>query len=483
MFGAVFERPLFRPAFNVGGMMDVPTGKYEFGEHGESIMNGGVASMTGFVSRPNNFKTALAVFVSAMIRRVCHESDNVVYDTEGTFYPVGRYTPACHGYHFIGEIDWENDEHFFFTDISRLAGDEFFKTFMDTLKTKHDHKRWMRTTPFLDINKKPKQALYPTTGVIDSFSKLQVTQVLQQYDKNKIGDSKNTTGEMNTGRAKNELFNQLPQLCARTGTYLILTAHVKDKIEMDAYAPDKRNLASMKQNTVIGGASGMYSIPNNVWAITANKHLLNKDRMPLYPLDNKTAMEGDTDLRILTVENWRGKNGITGLPIEMIVSQTEGYQPSLSEFHYVKENEFGIGGNNLNYFIELMPDVSLSRTTVRKKIAENAKLRRALEIQAEMLQLFQFHRVDPDGVFTDPKSLREDLIKLGYDWDVLLNTRGYWVFKEDEKAHPQPFLSTMDLLRMRKGLYVPYWLPADEKKRLIAKRGEAMVQEATPAAA
>jgi len=473
VFSDVFERPLFRPAINVGGLLDIPTGKYELGEHGESIMNGGIASMTGFVSRPNNFKTALAVFISAMVRRACRNSDNVVYDSEGTFYPVGRYTTACAGYDYIQTIDWENDEHFFFTDISRLAGDEFFKALMDKLKDKHDHKKWLKTTPFLDIKGAPKKALYPTSAIVDSFSKLQVTQVLQQYDKNKIGDSKNTTGEMNTGRAKNELFNQLPQMCARTGTYLVLTAHVKDKIEMEMYPTDKRNLVSMKQGTVIGGASGMYSIPNNVWAITSNKHLLNKERMPQYPLDNKTAMEGDTDLRILSVENWRGKNGITGLPIELIMSQTEGYQPSLSEFHYVKENGFGMGGNNLNYFIELMPDITLSRTTVRKKIADNAKLRRALEIQAEMLQLIQFHRIDHDNVFTDPKTLYEDIKALGYDWDVLFNTRGYWVFKEEEKDHPLPFLSTMDLLRMRKGLYIPFWMSKDEQKKIkenLAKR-------------
>lgn len=482
MFGEVFERPLFRPAFNVGGMLDVPTGKYELGKHGESIMNGGIASMTGFVSRPNNFKTALAVFVSAMIRRVCNESDNVVYDSEGTFSPISRYSTACKGYHFIENIDWEYDEHFHFTDISRLAGDEFFKVFMTKLKDKYDHKKWMRTTPFIDKEGKPKRSLYPTTGVIDSFSKLQVTAVLEQYDKNKMGDSKNTTGEMNTGRAKNELFNQLPQLCARTGTYLILTAHVKDKIEMDQYAPDKRNLASMKQNTVIGGASGMYSLPNNVWAITANKHML-KDKMPIYPLDNKTAMEGDTDLRELTVENWRGKNGITGLPMTLIVSQTEGYQPSLSEFHYVKENGFGIGGNQQFYHIELQPETKLSRTTVRKKIKEDAKLRRALEIQSEMLQLIQFHRVDPENVFTDPKSLYEDLIKLGYDWDVLLDTRGYWVFEEDEKHHPQQFLSTMDLLRMRRGLYVPWWLPKEKQAEIKVNIGKMVTEAEKPAKA
>ena len=60
-----------------------------------------------------------------------------------------------------------------------------------------------------------------------------------------------------------------------------------------------------------------------------------------------------------------------------------------------------------------------------------------------------------------PKELYEDIKKLGYDWNVLLNTRGYWTI--DQYTNPVPYLSTVDLLRMRKGLYEPYWLKKDKK--------------------
>lgn len=50
----------------------------------------------------------------------------------------------------------------------------------------------------------------------------------------------------------------------------------------------------------------------------------------------------------------------------------------------------------------------------------------------------------------------KDLKDLGYDWDELLDTRGYWVF-EEHAADEKPFLSTKDLLEMRKGLYTPWW--------------------------
>jgi hypothetical protein len=469
MFNGVFERPLFRPAVNIGGLLDIPTGTYELGKHGESIMNGGSSGMTGIAARPNNFKTALGVYILAMMRRACHHSYSMVYDTEGTLYPVSRFSKISRLDNYLSAIDYEHDPQFAFTDLSRYSGDEFYALFSKTLGEKPKNpKEYMRTTPFLDIEGNHRQALYPTSGFIDSLSKFQISAVTAMYEKNKIGEGGNNTDAMTNGKAKNQMFNQLPQLCARTGTYLVLTAHVGDIINLEMYPTDKRNLSNMKMNTVLKGVSGgFYSLPNNVWEIRSNKPLLNKDKMPIYPVDNSTAIEGDSDLVILEMINLRGKGGMSGLPISLIMSQTQGYLPSLSEFHYCKENAYGIGGNMQNYYLELRPDVKLSRTVVRKKLDADETLRRAIEIQSEMLQLIQFHRTYDSELLCDPKTLYEDLKAIGYDWDVLLNTRGYWVFEEEKDEHDKPFLSTMDLLRMRQGLYVPYWWGTEAERETL----------------
>ena len=55
---------------------------------------------------------------------------------------------------------------------------------------------------------------------------------------------------------------------------------------------------------------------------------------------------------------------------------------------------------------------------------------------------------------------------MGYNWDTLLETRGYWVFDEELKEHPRKYLSTKDLLEMRIGKYVPWWLSKEEKANL-----------------
>jgi hypothetical protein len=60
-----------------------------------------------------------------------------------------------------------------------------------------------------------------------------------------------------------------------------------------------------------------------------------------------------------------------------------------------------------------------------------------------------------------PSELYNDLIKLGYDWDMLLRTREYWTINQYD--NPTPYLSSIDLLKMRKGLYEPYFLDKDKK--------------------
>lgn len=466
MFAKHFKRPLFRPAINIGGLLDIPTGKYEQGKHGEMIMNGGLSSLTGIASRPNMFKTALAIYMLAAARRSSPGCSALTYDTEGTLNPITRLTAISKNIKELSEINWEEDEQFMFTDLSRYTGEEFFDLFKAALADKRTNEKvHLRTSPFIDVNGKNKPYSYPTLGLIDSFSKFSISTVGETYDKHSLGDSKLNTVAMNLGRAKNMMLDQMPQLLAQTGTYCILTGHTGDVTNVEMFPTDKRQLSGLKKDTTIKGVGpSFFSLPNNVWDIISNKSMLNRDKMPLYPLDNATAIQGDSDLREITLKNLRGKSGISDLPFILIFSQTEGFLPSLSEFHYCKERGFGIGGNNINYYMELCPDIKLSRTTVRAKLDESEALRRACEIQSEMLQLIEFQRWTD---VPDPKTLYEDLKKMGYDWDYILNnTRNYWVCVEDEPLVEKKFLSTYDILRMHKGLYKPYWMDDEAKAKI-----------------
>jgi hypothetical protein len=103
-----------------------------------------------------------------------------------------------------------------------------------------------------------------------------------------------------------------------------------------------------------------------------------------------------------------------------------------------------------------MPDYKVGRTTIRQALETDVKLRNAVRIMSEMLQASNEWRFLPKEWLCTPKELYEDIKAKGYDWDELLNTRGYWTF--DQYTHPVPFLSFIDLLKMRVGLYHPYWM-------------------------
>lgn len=470
MFKKRFEAPRFRPAINIGCLLDVPTGNYELGKHGESILNGGVSGITGICARPNNFKTALLVYMMAMVRRAMRKSHQIVYDSEGTFHGVGRFTQVSMGDNYLSAIDWRNDDQTMFTDLSQYSGDEFFDVLRKTMEDKgKESKNHEIVTPFIDHEGKNITILYPTSAAMDSLSRLTVSGVEKTYSENKIGDSGMNTEAMNNGRAKKQMFNQLPGICARYGTYMFLTAHIKDVINIEMYPTDKRSLSFMKKDTSLEGVSGgFYSLPNNLIMITGNKPMIDsKKKTPIYPYDNKTAMEGDTDLSCIVVMNIRGKNGISGIPMEIMVSQSEGVLPELSEFHYCKKHDYyGMLGNQQNYAFALYPDCKLSRTTVRQKLAKDHRLKQAVHFTSEIIQMIHFHRQEDQSLFCDMDVLYNDLKAIGYDWDVLLDTRYFWVPVDEEKDHERPYLTGRDLLRMRKGLYIPYWFTKEQKAAL-----------------
>ncbi|MNL30414.1 hypothetical protein D3C87_1521490 [compost metagenome] len=148
------------------------------------------------------------------------------------------------------------------------------------------------------------------------------------------------------------------------------------------------------------------------------------------------------------------------MPFEVIYSQREGLLVGLTEFNYCKFFKYGIGGHDRAYYMELCPDITMQRTTVRGKIRDNPRLQRAMEITSELCQMENLGFIQARGYLMDPKDLYTKIKELGYDWDEILDTRGYWDFEENN--NPKHFLSTLDILRMAKGEYTPYW--HDQKK-------------------
>ena len=181
-----------------------------------------------------------------------------------------------------------------------------------------------------------------------------------------------------------------------------------------------------------------------------------------YPLYQTKGNQYDNDLFEVELLCIRNKNGPTGWTITILVSQSKGFLSDLTEFHYIRTNDFGFKGTRDNYQLVLLPELNLSRTTIRKKLENTPGLQRAINITSEMLQMQHFK----PGWWTmfgcDINELYKGLIEKGFDWnEILTKTRGWYSL---DINHPIKELSTIDLLRMYKQDYIPYWMDPVTKR-------------------
>jgi len=449
--------------YNVGALIDHIVGKYVKGERGENIMNGGLAVFTAIMGAPNTYKTKLARYMMLSAASKAAYSGILpyisTYDTEVNV-DVEHCVALSQKFEPFANLDLPSLGAWSITDKTHHLGNEWFKMLKDFLRNEKikNKKQYLMQTPFLDRNLRPMYVIFPSFSDIDSVSEFKTADVEEIQDKSEIGDSGGNTIYMRAGLAKTRLLSEIPGLCNAASHYIIMTAHVGKEIQVGqslATTPTKQ-LPHMKPGEVVKGVSPKFLyLSNLLWQTVKVTPLNNQNtKGPEYPKTREEVDEGSLDLNLLTVKLVRNKTGPSGYSIDLVVSQTEGVLPTLTEFHYIKENgRFGLEGNDRNYKLILYPNVNLQRTTVRSLIDSDPLLRRAIKITADLLQIKTYHKHIPLEV-PDLKLLYEKLDKQ-YGWKTILETRDFWTFNNYE--YKVPFLSTLDILEMYYDKYTPYW--------------------------
>lgn len=456
---------------NIGATMDIPTGFYVKGVHGEHLLVGGLGYLTGITGRGNCFKSTIMHYMTlSAADRLSSTAETSIntYDTEMNIHEE-RLRALAGVFPSFNERDILNDGTWVVTDKTVYYGNEWFtklKEYLDKKKT--EAPKLTYETPFLDRDGKSSiKMMIPTFSQVDSFSAFETSDVAKIQDENELGDSGGNTIHMRQGLAKLRFLMEIPGIGASTNHFTILTAHMGQDMAIASgpYSmPPPKKLQHMRQGEKIKGVTDQFFfLTNNFWQMVSATPLVNQStKAAEYPKNTDDNEQGDMDLNVVTMKSLRNKSGQSGVVLEIIVSQIEGVLPGLTEFNFIKSAErFGIAGTLQHYNLALYPDCKLSRTTVRGKIDNDPKLRRALNITAELLQLYMYHKplreilMEPDALYTKIKDA-------GYDWDFILSsTRGWWTVNND--SHPLFFLSTLDLVYMANGTYHPYWLESDKK--------------------
>ena len=467
--------PNVKFSYPIGACLDIPTSSIHVGKYGEHLINGGLGGITGIVGIGNNFKSKILNFMMLSAGSKFPQSTFSTYDTEiniseAHLKELVKNIPEFNAEDIIDTGRWA------ITDKTAYFGNEWFEKLKEFMQAKIDNaKKITVESPFLDRDGKTLLSMMiPTFTALDSLTKFDTESSNSMQEDNELGDSGANTLYMKEGQAKKRMLSYLPKPVQQSNNYMLITAHVGKNIPMDPRAAPVKKLQFLKNNDTLKGVTDDFTfLTTNCWQCQNATPLINDStKGPEYPRYSSDNMKGDTDLFIVTLVQLRSKTGPSGLVLQLIVSQQDGVQPGLTEFHYIKTNDrYGLNGSLQNYSLDLLPDVKLSRTTVRGKLEENVALRRAMQTTAEMCQMKYLWHDLPEGLLITPAELRQKLTEKGYDVDWLMgNCRSWWTYNNDK--HPVPYLSTLDLLKMalpegynKMGYrpYVPYWMSEDKK--------------------
>jgi hypothetical protein len=389
------------------------------------------------------------------------------YDTEVNI-TLDRLEYFANKFKYIPNNPITESDVWSITDKSNISANQWVIEINKYIKSKvSDKSALVEHTAFVDpYTKKPLKTILPTFVEIDSLSEFEGEASIDMLSSD-LEDSSTNTFAMKQGMFKHKFLSQLPRLSGSSNTVFMLTAHIGKKIDMATgpakYQQPSKQLQHLKSGDVIKGVTNKFNYLINggaLFAHTATKLINQATKLPEYPI--KDVINDPNELNIVKLTQLRGKNGSSGYTLELIISQYDGILIPLTNFHYIKSaGRYGLTGSVQNYELVLRPGVKLSRTTVRDKLDNDSRLAKAMQFTSDLLQLHTYHRhLENVDLLCSPEELYEGIKEMGYEWDELLDTRS-WVTVDQYSDKVPPFLSILDLLKMRKGIYHPYWM---EKK-------------------
>lgn len=452
------------PMVPTGTLLDYMTGEFVPGMDGATICDGGLAPTNGTHGPPGTFKSTLTDgwMVNALER--WPETRYLDYDTEQSKRNKDRLARMASLYRDDPEkraahvSDVENRIR-----VKNLTDYPYIEDFLEDIKTMYDAKmknlkNWMVETPILDSRSgKPRRMILPTFICLDSLSKAVVKTVDQAMLK--AGD---TSGDSNMSAArealmKNRILRRLPKMAETAGFCFFFTAQQADVMSTDG-GPPKKVTQFMRQGEKVKGTGSDYMfLVQSDFEVRSPKLCLDGDKKCDYPYPSGITAPAEMSEVQFTVN--RCKNHGAGLRFLPVVSQTNGYEPAVSDYNFLRKNGFfGLGTDRARPRPALMSDQFFMRTTAYEKL-KDPKMARAIEILAQLYMVQTSWTIMDKVVPFDitPEQLAEFLNKSSYAMGDILASRGWWTYK-GTKFDDQPYMSLYDILAIAAGAYKPkFW--------------------------
>ena len=427
------------PYINTGTVFDIITGRFRPGTKNNWVLDGGLSQCLGISGRGQTYKSGIAGSLLARALLNYKDAEAYVYESEGTIPSASRYDD------FVPESTPVSNRIAFMNSTNcSLTG--FYQHFKEIVEEKLKHKSdYYMESPFLNpLTGKPLRCWYPTFILVDSFSRATADAGDLQVQNNNIDDSKLTTYYLFNGNVKSRIMNDLPSRASRAGVYVIMTAHVGDKIDMDPYSPSPKQLQYMKNSDRMKNVGSNFEFLTTALLQTLKATCLQTpDKKCYYPTKDST----DVEVNQVDTMMVRCKNNASGMMTPFVVSQYQGILNNVTNFNLLRKyKNYGmeVKGNNQAFAPCILKDMNLSRQTIRS-YDEDYKVSRGLEILAQLCYIqnnWSTQRM-PEYIKTPPVKLAELLTNSkSLSVDRVLQSTGVWNFGKQEREH----LTIMDIL-------------------------------------
>ena len=446
-----------------GTLLDLITGTFVPGEDGAVICDGGIAPTNGIHGPPGSFKSTVSDgFVVNALERFPN-SQWINYDTEQSKRDKDRLLDMSSLYRDNPEKRKQHlSELEHRVKILNLSEYPYLEDFMEVVdkvyqeKMKH-LKDFTVETPFLDrFTNKSRRMILPTFITIDSYSKAVVRTIEAIISKSGESSSDANMTHAKEALIKNRFLRKLPKMAESAGIYFIMTAQNAAKMVMDGGPPKKVTQYMSQGETIKGVGSDFLFLIQSDFDMRTPRLCQDSNKNCDYPYP--TGLTSPSEMSEVTFTVNRCKNHGAGLRFSPVVSQTNGYEPNITNYNYLRVNGyFGLGTDKTRPRPALLPDQFFMRTTAYEKLTD-PKMSRAVEILAQLYLVQSSWTIMDKEVPFDitPQKLHEFLQKSGYAQDDILASRGWWTYKGTE-WDKVPYLSLYDVLALACGKYKPKW--------------------------
>ena len=464
---------------NVSPIFDMLTTSMIKGKNGVWYQNGGLMPINGLAGGNNTQKTGKTVKdVAALLYRF--QSSVILYgDTESTL-DISRLAEEVDRLFGIDGYFADNIEDIRFHYMPNSAGIdgtelhnkviEIYKTIhgLSESKDKADqeaYKQLFLDTPFWSQKAgKHIQVMQPILFICDSISEVLFDNLMfKQFDDGDMDEGgKKRTRDMEIGNLRRILMTDTCILGPRVGLRSYWIAQSADVINMDG-RPKEKDSTFLRHNKKLAAPKAMLKLPHIGIEIIKGTVLKQPDHSVTYPRGKdstiSTNAKSNPELVQYFTTVFRNKSGSSGGDIAFVASQAEGILINLSMYDMLKDNKyFGLEGNNTRHQCALLPEVSMTRPTVRDMIEgpeANPKLQRAIEICWQLWYEQTFWDNFPEEWKLTPSELYAKGKEQGLDWDdILENTIYYW---HDQPLIKKHTLTIYELMEIVVGGKKPYW--------------------------